>query len=172
MKDKGIDFAVNRLIVHLQRHYRKYGNNGYALVFDFSKYFDSINHDKLKSIIDDSYPDKRLAAFIKRLVDDFGGEKGLGLGSQISQVSALRFPNQLDHYVKEVLHIKGYGRYMDDGYMLFWTKKEAKEAVGLVISFCEPPGHFSQSEENQDRPDPAWFQISESKAPADRNGKG
>ena len=35
MKDKGIDFAVNRLIVHLQRHYRKHGNNGYALVFDF-----------------------------------------------------------------------------------------------------------------------------------------
>lgn len=28
------------------------------------------------------------------------------------------------------------------------------------------------TEENQDRPNPAWFQISESKAPADRNGKG
>jgi retron-type reverse transcriptase len=136
MKDKGIDFAVNRLIVHLQRHYRKYGNNGYALVFDFSKYFDSINHDKLKSIIDDSYPDKRLAAFIKRLVDDFGGEKGLGLGSQISQVSALRFPNRLDHYVKEVLHIKGYGRYMDDGYMLHHSKEHLQKCLADLREIC------------------------------------
>lgn len=137
MKDKGIDFAVNRLIVHLQRHYRKHGNNGYALVFDFSKYFDSINHEKLKSIIDGSYPDKRLAAFIKRLVDDFGGEKGLGLGSQISQVSALRFPNRLDHYVKEVLHIKGYGRYMDDGYMLHPDKAYLQKCLADLREICD-----------------------------------
>lgn len=136
MKDKGIDFAVNRLIVHLQRHYRKHGNNGYALVFDFSKYFDSINHEKLKSIIDGSYPDKRLAAFIKRLVDDFGGEKGLGLGSQISQVSALRFPNRLDHYVKEVLHLKGYGRYMDDGYMLHHSKEHLQKCLADLREIC------------------------------------
>ena len=127
MKDKGIDFAVNRLIVHLQRHYRKHGNNGYALVFDFSKYFDSINHEKLKSIIDGSYPDKRLAAFVKRLVDDFGGEKGLGLGSQISQVSALRFPNRLDHYVKEVLHIKGY----------FYVKNKITKAIADEVDNAE-----------------------------------
>ena len=136
MKDKGIDFAVNRLKFHLRQHYRKYGNEGYALVFDFSKYFDSINHEKLKSIIDGNYPDKRLAGFIKRLVDDFGGEKGLGLGSQISQVSALRFPNQLDHYVKEVLHIKGYGRYMDDGYMLHHSKEHLQKCLADLREIC------------------------------------
>ena len=137
MKDKGIDFAANRLVYHLRRHYRKHGNEGYALVFDFSKYFDTINHEKLKAIIDDSYPDKRLANFIKRLVDDFGGEAGLGLGSQISQVSALRFPNLLDHYVKEVLHIKGYGRYMDDGYMLHVSKEYLQKCLVALREICD-----------------------------------
>ena len=90
----------------------------------------------MKSIIDGSYSDKRLASFIKRLVDDFGGEASLGLGSQISQVSALRFPNLLDHYVKEVLHIKGYGRYMDDGYMLHHSKEHLQKCLADLREIC------------------------------------
>lgn len=30
-ENKGIDFALNRLSCHLQRHYRKYGREGYVL---------------------------------------------------------------------------------------------------------------------------------------------
>lgn len=44
LEGKGIDFALNRLNCHLQRHYRKHGTEGYALVFDFSKFFDRIQH--------------------------------------------------------------------------------------------------------------------------------
>lgn len=69
MAGKGIHFAVNRLVCHLQRHYRKYGKNGYALVFDFSKYFDNIEHKPLKDIIDSEYTDTRLAGLVKQLVD-------------------------------------------------------------------------------------------------------
>ena len=65
MAGKGIHFAVNRLVCHLQRHYRKYGKNGYALVFDFSKYFDNIEHKPLKDIIDSEYTDTRLAGACK-----------------------------------------------------------------------------------------------------------
>lgn len=137
MKGRGITFAEERLVKHLKQHYRKYGNEGYALMFDFSKYFDSINHEKLKAIIDGYYGDKRLAGFIKRLVDDFGGEKGLGLGSQISQVSALRFASKLDHYIKEVLRIKGYGRYMDDGYMLHPDKAYLQKCLADLREICD-----------------------------------
>lgn len=137
MKGRGITFAEERLVKHLKQHYRKYGNEGYALMFDFSKYFDNINHEKLKAIIDGYYGDKRLAGFIKRLVDDFGGEKGLGLGSQISQVSALRFASKLDHYIKEVLRIKGYGRYMDDGYMLHPDKAYLQKCLADLREICD-----------------------------------
>ena len=40
MRGKGIGFAERRLSAHLHRYYRKHGSEGYALVFDFSKYFD------------------------------------------------------------------------------------------------------------------------------------
>lgn len=135
VKGKGIDFAANRLKRHLQQHYRKYGNNGYVLMFDFSKYFDNIQHGPLKSIIDKCYTDQKLKAIIYQLIDDFG-KVGLGLGSQISQNAALMFPNRLDHYIKEVLRIKGYGRYMDDGYLIHHSKKHLQKCLADIKRIC------------------------------------
>lgn len=43
--------------------------------------------------------------------------KSLGLGSQTSQLFALLALNGIDHFIKEELHIKYYGRYMDDLYL-------------------------------------------------------
>lgn len=45
-------------------------------------------------------------------------EKSLGLGSQTSQLFALLTLNEVDHFIKEELHIKFYGCYMDDLYLL------------------------------------------------------
>ena len=41
---KGVDFARRRLRCHLQKYYRKHGNNGYILLIDFSKYYDNVLH--------------------------------------------------------------------------------------------------------------------------------
>ena len=62
--------------------------------------------------------------------------KSLGLGSQISQITAVSYPNALDHYIKQVLRVRFYGRYMDDGYMLFRKKEDAKAALAKVYEFC------------------------------------
>lgn len=43
--------------------------------------------------------------------------KSLGLGSQTSQLFALLALNEIDPFIKEELHIKYYGRYMDDLYL-------------------------------------------------------
>lgn len=40
--------------------------------------------------------------------------KGIGLGSQVSQLIELLVLNDLDHFIKEKLRIKRYIRYMDD----------------------------------------------------------
>ena len=57
VKGKGFDFAINRFEEHLKKYYRHYGNDGYVLKIDFSKFFDNIDHAKLfeifKSYIDD-----------------------------------------------------------------------------------------------------------------------
>lgn len=139
IEHKGIDFAVRRLVCHLQRHFRKHGTNGYALVFDFSRYFDNIQHEPLKGIVDKAFTDTRIARLVNGFIDDFG-EVGLGLGSQISQVSALMYPNRLDHYIKEVLHIKHYGRYMDDGYLIHDSKEHLQKCLQEIRRICAELG--------------------------------
>ena len=54
-------------------------------------------------------------------------EKSLGLGSQTSQLFALLTLNEIDHFIKEELHIKYYGRYMDDSYLLHNDSKYLEE---------------------------------------------
>ena len=139
IKNKGVSFAVARLKCHLQRHYRKYGTEGYALVFDFSKYFDNIQHEPLKEIVDKVYTDNRIKTLIKQLYNDFG-EIGLGLGSQVSQSSALMYPNRVDHFIKEVLKIKNYARYMDDGYLLHPSKDYLKYCLERIREICAELG--------------------------------
>lgn len=61
-----------------------------------------------------------------RIVDSFPGEVGLGLGSQISQIMELLVLNELDHFIKERLHIKYYIRYMDDFILIHSDKNYLK----------------------------------------------
>ena len=62
--------------------------------------------------------------------------KGLPIGNMSSQVFAIYYLNELDHYIKERLHIKYYIRYMDDGIILSnnknylrYTLKEIKKLI-------------------------------------------
>lgn len=140
LKDRGITFAEERLVHHLKQYWREHGNEGYALTFDFSKYFDSILHGLLKRIVVESYGDVRLVKLVCQLIDDFDGDRGLGLGSQISQISALRFASKIDHYIKEVLRIKQYGRYMDDGYLLHPDKPYLQKCLADLRVICAELG--------------------------------
>jgi RNA-directed DNA polymerase len=116
LKGKGTDFALNRLKCHLERHYRKHGRKGGVLTIDFKNYFASIDHEKLLALLQKEFPDEGVYNFLSQFVTAF--DEGLGLGSEISQISAIYLPNEVDHYIKERLHIKGYGRYMDDSYLI------------------------------------------------------
>lgn len=45
LKGKGIDFSRKRFEEHLHKYYRMYGNDGYILLMDYSKFYDNIPHD-------------------------------------------------------------------------------------------------------------------------------
>ena len=117
IKGKGIDFAMDRLNCHLQRHFRKYGLKGGILVFDFKDYFGSAQHWTVQNELARRVHDPETRKLANDFLENFGSV-GYGLGSQISQNAALMLPNKLDHIIKEELRIKGYGRYMDDGYLI------------------------------------------------------
>lgn len=118
IEGKGTDFAINRLKQHIAYHYKKHGRNGGILLLDYHDYFGSIRHDVLKDMLRKDIRDDRLYWLTCQCIDSFGGDVGLGLGSEVSQILAVYYRNTVDHYVKEQLHIKGYGCYMDDSYII------------------------------------------------------
>lgn len=83
--------------------------------------------------------DVRIRALANECLDNFG-TIGYGLGSQISQTAALMLPNKLDHFIKEKLGIKGYARYMDDGYLIHPSKEYLKECLTRMKEICDSLG--------------------------------
>lgn len=141
LKGKGLQFTTDQLEAHLQKYYRQNKSNvGYVLTFDFSKFFESINHQMLLNKTRKLMFDNRLYEMFAYFVNCFDGDKGLGLGSQISQVCALFFVNNIDHYVKEKLRIKYYGRYMDDGYLISNNKETLIKARDCIIKMATELG--------------------------------
>ena len=138
-QNKGITFALNRLTCHLQRHYRKHGNEGYVLLFDFSDYFAKAQHWPVRMELERRIHNERTRALANECLDNFG-PIGYGLGSQISQTAALMLPNRLDHFIKEQLQIKGYARYMDDGYLIHPSKSYLQKCLARMKEICDSLG--------------------------------
>ena len=136
MKDKGYTFAANRLTKHLRDFYKEHGNDGYILLFDFKKFFDSVSHELVKRIVREQFTDSRIIQLTDHFIDACG-DIGLGLGSQISQILALASANRLDHYIKERARVKYYGRYNDDGYLIHHDKAHLEKCLKAIRIMCK-----------------------------------
>lgn len=129
-RGKGTHFATNGLIRDLREYYRKHGNNGYILLGDCKNFFGSLNHKVVEENLNKYLTDKMLANFTMKFINAF--DKGLGLGSQVNQICAVSYQDRIDHYIKEVLRCKWYGRYMDDWYILSDSTSKLKEILKVV----------------------------------------
>lgn len=127
LKGKGTDYALRKLREHLQAQIRKNGTEGYILACDMKGYFGSIPHGLLNAYYEKMFSDRRLIALIKHIHASIPGGVGVPLGNQLSQLDALLALSPLDHMIKEKMHIKGYGRYMDDFYLIHHDKEYLKE---------------------------------------------
>jgi retron-type reverse transcriptase len=139
IKGKGVSFAIRRFIAHIARWYRENNNSntGYALLIDFSKFFDNIDHTILFELLKTKISDERIIDLTKRFITVFGEGKSLGLGSQVSQISAIFYPDKLDHYIKETLRIKYYGRYMDDLYLIHQDREYLIKCLSEIKKICD-----------------------------------
>lgn len=119
---KGTHYGLDRLREFLRRFYRKNGIDGWILKADISKYFYSIRHDVLKSLIRKKITDPDVLWLVEMIIDSTEGNVGIPIGNQSSQLFALLYLNNLDHFIKEKLCIKYYGRYMDDFFLIHEDK--------------------------------------------------
>lgn len=103
LRGRGVDDALNRMKVHLRKYYREHGATGYVLKGDIRHYFASIPHDVAKVAICKRVTDAEAVERACEIVDSFGGDHGIGLGSQVSQLVGLAVLDELDHFIKEWL---------------------------------------------------------------------
>lgn len=120
---KGVDDALNRLKKHMRWFYQKHGVNGWVLKCDIKHYFAETDHSIAKQTIRNLISDDEAYKRVAQIIDSFDGDKGIGLGSQVSQIIQLTVLNNFDHWVKEKLRVKCYVRYMDD-FILIHENKE------------------------------------------------
>ena len=64
-------------------------------------------------------------------------DKGLPIGNMTSQIMAIFYLNELDHYIKEKLKIKYYIRYQDDMILLSQNKKYLIECLDEIKTIIE-----------------------------------
>lgn len=68
--------------------------------------------------------------------------KSVGIGSQLSQITGIYYPHELDNYCKIVRGIKHYGRYMDDVYIILNNKDELMDIYNNINIICRKLGIF------------------------------
>lgn len=129
-KGKGTLAAVDRAQYFAKRF-------KYVLKADVRKFFPSIDHDVLKSLIARKIKDPDVQQLANQIIDHstpqesmlrwFPGDdlfspmerrQGIPIGNQTSQFFANVYLDPLDHFVKDRLQIEGYVRYVDD-FLLF-----------------------------------------------------
>lgn len=139
IKGKGVEFTRNRLDEHLRNYYSKHGNQGYILVGDFSKFFDSISHDKLIQSLRLYIKDEKVMLLLEHIINSFNpeGKRGLGIGSQISQICGVYYPTPIDNYCKIVKQCKYYARHMDDFYIIHNDKDFLNELLSDIYDIAD-----------------------------------
>ncbi len=134
---KGTDFALRRMKKHIREYTQKHGKDGWVLKCDVHHFFPSTRHDVAKEAIRKRVSDPKAFEMVATVIDSFGGDRGIGLGSQISQLVELAVLDDLDHYIKEKLRIRHYIRYMDDMILIHQSRetlKACKEQIGAMLT--------------------------------------
>lgn len=111
---------------------------GWVLKGDYAGYFYHIQHGRCRELARDSmermWPSERVERGM-RLLDaslDSTEDPGLPIGNQSSQLLAILYLDELDHWMKDGLGM-AYGRYMDD----FWAISDSKAELRRVLARIE-----------------------------------
>jgi RNA-directed DNA polymerase len=143
-KGKGVHAAVDRYQAWAQT-YR------YVLKIDIQQYFPSIDHAVLKEKLRRRIRDARVLDLLDRIIDSsprnatalqyFPGDNllspldrrtGLPIGNLTSQFFANLYLDDFDHYIKQVLYVRPYLRYVDDMVVLDHDKVRLAEMRAAI----------------------------------------
>ena len=109
------------------------------LKLDIRKFFDSVDHEVLKTQLARIFKDRQFLRILEKIIDSYAVNPGRGLpiGNLTSQYFANHYLTGLDHFTKEILRVKSYVRYMDD--LVLWHNdasilKKARDNIREYVS--------------------------------------
>jgi RNA-directed DNA polymerase len=136
-REKGTHAGVRQLERYLRKASDNYRKPFYALKCDVKKFFDSISHSILLTLIQKRVDDLETIALIRQIIFSFQKTPGCGLplGNVTSQLFANIYLNELDQFLKHRLKISYYLRYCDDFIILGNTPSVLTPLIPIIRSF-------------------------------------
>ncbi|MCB9092834.1 MAG: group II intron reverse transcriptase domain-containing protein [Halobacteriovoraceae bacterium] len=137
---KGTHKGVSLLEGFLRKISRNGSKKCFCLKMDIRRFFDSIDHRLLKSLIQKRIKDPRVLTLVDKIIDSFvfqtidGRAVGLPLGNVTSQLFANIYLHELDLYVKHGLRKKAYLRFCDD---FVFVSNNKDEFFSFVLNIRE-----------------------------------
>lgn len=138
-KEKGTHKAI-REFVKLTRKASKNNTSAlFALKCDIKKFFASIDHRVLTTLLQSSFKDKDFLWLLNEIVESFDTDnavgKGMPIGNLTSQLFANIYLDPLDQYMKHVLKVKYYIRYADDFVILSSEKTYLENLIPKIEKY-------------------------------------
>ena len=131
IKGRGIHKAMNDIKTDLRKD--KNGTK-YCLKLDIRKFYPSIDHEILKSIIRKKIKDVRLLKLLDEIIDS---TNGVPIGNYLSQFFANLYLTYFDHWLKEDKKCKYYYRYADDIVILSDNKEFLHSLILEIIDYLD-----------------------------------
>ncbi len=129
IKGRGIHACAKKLKADLKSDRE---NTKYCLKLDIKKYYPSIDHDILKSILRKKIKDADLLWLLDEIIDSAAG---VPIGNYLSQYFANLYLAYFDHWIKEKKGVKYYYRYADDIVILSDSKEELHKLFKEIKSY-------------------------------------
>lgn len=131
-KGKGTDYARAMLKKYLWNYFCNYGSEGGILQIDIHGYYPNMRHDKVAECFRNCVDPDTYEMSMDVLNSQYAGDIGYNPGSQMVQIAGISLPNDLDHFIKEKLHVKYYIRYMDDIWILWHDMDELQRWFEII----------------------------------------
>mgnify|MGYP003800669027 CR=1 FL=1 len=134
-ENKGTHRALDRFRCFARKVSKNNTKTCYVLKGDIKKFFASINHDILRSILKRHIEDEEILWLINQVIKSFYTTRdgvGLPLGNLTSQLLVNVYMNEFDKFVKQELRVKYYIRYADD-FAIFSDDRDSLEELLLKI---------------------------------------
>ncbi len=139
--------GTHRGVIHLRDMMRSvYQTHGscFVLQCDIKRFFPSINHTILRSLLEKYIHDSDLMWLMDRILDSFHSEestplctRGLPLGNVTSQLLVNIYMNECDQFVKHALKEKYYIRYADDFAVVHHDKHHLENLIPSIKTYLK-----------------------------------